>query len=93
MTSQSESLRDAQRLTRSLATPKIDTGAGCWNVCTMFTTGKAAQVVRKMDHYRLNVLGISQTKWAGTGCMKLADGTTLIYVSEEEHQQGVALII
>ena len=44
MTSVGKSLREAHRPTRSLATPKSKMRVGCWNVRTMYTVGKAAQV-------------------------------------------------
>ena len=55
-TSLGESLREAQRPTRSMATPKSVTRIGCWNVRTMYIAGKAAQVAREMDRYQLDVL-------------------------------------
>ena len=49
LTSISESLREAHRPTRSLATPKTRMLVGFWNIRTMYTVGKAAQVAREIS--------------------------------------------
>ena len=38
---------------------------GCWNVRTMYTVGKAAQIAREMERYRLDLLGLSEIRWTG----------------------------
>ena len=58
MTSLGQSRKDAQRLMRqpavttSINSPKIENYIGCWNVRTMFSIGKAAQVAREMNKTR-----------------------------------------
>lgn len=42
MTSMGESLQDAHR-------PKSKMHVGCWNIRTMYTVGKAAQVAQEME--------------------------------------------
>ena len=87
MTSMGESLQEAHRPTRSLATPKSRMRVGCWNIRTMYTVGKAAQIAREMERYRLDLLGLSEIRWTGAGCIKMGNGYTMIYAGEEiEHQ-------
>ena len=94
MMSLGQSQREAQRPTKSLATPKTITRLGCWNVHTLYTTAQAEQVARETDKYRFDILGLSETRWTGAGRTKLANDSTLIYSGEEEeHQRGVALMI
>ena len=94
MTSMGESLREAHRPTRSLATPKSRMRVGCWNVRTMYTVGKAAQIAREMERYRLDLLGLSEMRWTGAGRIKMGNGYTMIYAGEEgEHQRGVAIMM
>jgi hypothetical protein len=38
-----------------------------WNVSTMFKTGKTAQVTAEMRVYHLDVLEISESRWAVSG--------------------------
>ena len=60
MTSMGESLREAHRPTRSLAMPKSSMRVGCWNILTMYTAGKAAQVAREMERNRFDLMGLSE---------------------------------
>ena len=84
VTSMSESLREAHRPTRSLATPKATMRVGCWNIRTMYTVGKAAQVAREMERYRLDLMGLSEITWTGAGRIKMRNAG-----EESEHQRGV----
>ena len=42
---------------------------GCWNVRTLYKTGKLAHVVIDMDSYKIQllVLGVSETRWTKAG--------------------------
>ncbi|XP_018022732.1 craniofacial development protein 2-like [Hyalella azteca] len=94
MTAMGQSLREAQRPTRSLVTPKNIFTIGHWNVRTMYRGGAAAQIASKMKRYHLDVLGISECRWAGAGRTRLATGQTLIYSEDDElHEGGVAILI
>lgn len=94
MTAMGQSLREAQRPTRSLVTPKNILTIGHWNVRTMYREGAAAQIASEMKRYQLDVLGISECRWAGAGRMRMATGQTLIYSGDEEqHEGGVAILI
>ena len=94
MTTRGESLREAQRPTRSFATPKHTSTIGYWNVRTMYRGGAAAQIAREMERYQLDILGISECRWTGAGRMKLASGQTVIYSGDEElHEGGVAIMM
>ena len=94
MTSMGESLREANRPTRSLVTPTSKMRVGCWNIRTMYTVGKAAQVAREMERYRLDLMGLSEIRWIGAGRIKMRNGYTMIYAGEEnEHQRGLAIMM
>ena len=94
MTSMGESLREAHRPTRSLATLKSKMRVGCWNIRTMYTAGKAAQVAREMERYRLDLMGLNEIRWTGAGRIKMRNDHTMIYAGEEnEHQRGVAIMM
>ena len=83
MTTLGESLREAQRPTRSLANPKTTSTIGHWNVRTMYRGGAAAEIAREMDGYNLDVLGISECRWTKAGKTILGSGQTLIYSGNE----------
>ena len=45
----------------------------------MYETGRTAQVIGEMQRYRLNILGLSEVRWAGTGKYVAPAGEILYY--------------
>jgi hypothetical protein len=52
-------------LTRQLVDMKMDTKIGFWNVRTMLETGKMRQIEEELATYKLQVIGLSETRWNG----------------------------
>ena len=79
----------------SLATPTKSIRIGCWNVRTMFSVGKTAQIVAEAKKYRVKVLGISECRWSGFGRLRTATRETILYSGRDDnvHQSGVALLL
>jgi hypothetical protein len=46
---------------------QIRTKIGSWNVGTLFQKGKLVQLNREMDRHKLDILGISEVRWTGSG--------------------------
>ncbi|XP_063397237.1 craniofacial development protein 2-like [Mytilus trossulus] len=77
-----------------LVHPRKQIKVGCWNVRTMYASGKTYQVVNEMNNYGIDVLGISECRWTGTGNINLRGGETMLYSGQtDRHEYGVALII
>ncbi len=95
MTGVGESRKEAHmQINRSFTTPKSTVRIGTWNVRTMYSTGKSAQVVEEMRKYKMNILGISECRWTGFGKLRTQTEDTIIYSGKEnEHQGGVAIIM
>lgn len=68
-----------------------------WNVRTLYQTGKLAQVAREMDRLKLDILGVSETRWNGSGEVKTQNGETILFSGNLEedapHEKGVGLIL
>ena len=65
----------------------------CWNIRTLYQTDRLAQAVREFDNYNLDILGISESRWTGTGKGQLASGHTILYSGRTDNQRtGVAII-
>ena len=62
--------KEACALIKSFAKPKKMLCIGNWNVRTMYGVGKTAQVVKEMQTYNLDTLGISGCWWSGSGRLK-----------------------
>ena len=95
MTTPAESLHQEGRCaTDSLLWPKTKISIGTWNVRTMNEASKLAQVIREMKRYRLDILGVSECRWTGSGRQLSHDGSTILYSGHEDtHIRGVALVI
>ena len=87
--------KEACTLIKSFANPKKMLRIGNWNVRTMYSVGKTAQVVREMQRYNLDILGISECRWSGSGRLKTQTGETILYSGRDDniHQSGVALVM
>jgi len=68
---------------------------GFWNVRTMFEAGKLAQVTRELRQYKLNILGVSGTRWTALESLKTSTGETVLFSGREDnnHREGVAIIL
>ena len=68
---------------------------GCWNVQTLYQTGRMPQLVKEFDNYNMDILGVSEVRWTGTGKRRLASGHTIVFSgrSDDQHSEGVALLL
>ena len=96
MTQTGESREEASQPTY-LLTMKAKTRIATWNVRTLYQAGKVTQVAKEMDRYNLEILGISECRWNGSGLTRLATGHRIIYsghASEDhEHTEGVGIMM
>jgi len=95
MTPLGESREEAQEPIQPMLTPKTTLMIGNWNVRTMYAAGKAAQIAKEMKDHDIQILGISESRWNGTGKTKLATGETVVYSGREDdnHIHGVAIMM
>ena len=74
--------------------PKDKLCVGAWNVRTMYETSKTAQVTNEMQNCNLDILGISECRWLGSGKVTINSCQTILYSGhKDKHQSGVAIII
>ena len=94
MTLLGQNQRESQRPMGPILAPKQQTTIGCWNVGTMAEATRTAQVAKEMADHGTEVLGISETRWKGMGLATLQSSVKVVYVGDEEVQQGgVAIMI
>ena len=77
---------------------KQKTRIATWNVRTMFQPGKTQQITKEMKRFNLSILGVSETRWRGSGKVTLSGGEVMVYsgVPDEDgvpHVKGVAVIM
>ena len=72
------------RIMKVLGT-KTKTRIGFWNVRTLYQTGKLAQVTAEMRRYCLHIVGISESRWTGSGRVKTSTGETVMYAGRDDN--------
>jgi endonuclease/exonuclease/phosphatase family metal-dependent hydrolase len=65
---------------------------GTWNVRTMRTNNKMENIKEEMKRNKVNILGLSETRWKGNGDYT-SDGYRIIYSGGKKHERGVAIIL
>jgi len=92
-----ESLNEEPRELMDLPILRTTSRLGTWNVRTMYQAGKSDQVAREFRSYRLDILGLTETRWLGMGQIRLRQGETVIYSGHEDenadHTEGVAIML
>ena len=77
--------------------PKTAIRIATWNVRTIYETGKAAQVAREMERYKVEILGLSEVRWNMAGRTTLASGETVLHSGPPEenvvHRHGVGFML
>ena len=66
--------KEACTLIKSFANPMKMLRIGNCNIRTIYGVGKTAQVVKEMQRYNLDILGISECRWSGSGRLKTQTG-------------------
>ncbi|XP_071151821.1 craniofacial development protein 2-like [Mytilus edulis] len=80
-------------LRNSILSPKQTLKFGCWNVRTMNETSRTAQTIKEMKRFKLDILGVSESRWTDSG--KYNSGTDIYYSGRTDgrHQEGVAILL
>lgn len=80
-----ESRKEATDKKMEVLNTKCKTKISFWNVCTMYEVGKQAQITSEMRRYNLHVLGISESRWTGSGRQKINTGETVLYSGRDSN--------
>lgn len=82
-------------MNRNIGNRKVDKiKIGTWNVRSMYESGKMHNVIHEMQRLKLNILGISETRWPGHGRVPTERGMLYFSGSEEKnHKHGVAIAV
>uniref|UniRef100_A0A7I5E8S3 Reverse transcriptase domain-containing protein n=1 Tax=Haemonchus contortus TaxID=6289 RepID=A0A7I5E8S3_HAECO len=86
-------MTDNLPIRNAVFSPKNQTFVATWNVRTLNQTGNLAQLLREFDEYRLDILGISEVRWLGTGRMTSGNKTVLHSGHENRHERGVGFVL
>ena len=93
MTDQYQTLEGVLIPTNQIFNAKNITKIGTYNVRTLYQSGRLSLVLREMEAYRLDVLGISEIRWIDQD-QTISDGVTILYSGRENvHTHGVGLLL
>lgn len=81
-----------------LLSPRTTLRIATWNVRTLYQTGRVQQVAAEMKRLKIELMGLCETRWPGTGMTRLQGGETIIYsgIAEEQrdsHTRGVGILM
>ena len=70
------------------------TTIGTWNVRTLYACGKVKELTHELQHYRWDVIGLSEVRWTNFGEMRTDEGHKIWFSGDDtKHQHGVAFIV
>lgn len=92
----SETVRNRMDLMMTTFGPKIRTRIGTWNVRTLVKASKLHQVIQEMKTYKIEILGLSETRWNTFG-ETTVDGVTFLFSGRpnenDNRQEGVGFLL
>jgi len=75
---------------------KTRTRIGCLNVKTMMETTKLAQIDKERNAYHIEILGLCESRWNGSGEHHTPQGGILLYSGKpikDKHESGVGILM
>ena len=77
----------------ALLTTKVTTGIGTWNCRTLHQQGNLDILLKQMEKFDWEVLGVAETHWVDTGEFTTQGYKSLCSSNDTTHRAGVALIL
>lgn len=79
--------------TSRILNAKSCTSIATWNVRTLNSSGKLANAIKEMNNYKIDILGLCETRWKDKGEIT-SDGVKMLYSgNKNEHIHGVGLLL
>ncbi|GFR93643.1 craniofacial development protein 2-like [Elysia marginata] len=76
----------------SLKTRHRNFNIATWNVRTLFQCGKFENLVKEAELLKLDICGVSETRWTKSGHID-SENYRFVYSGSESHEHGVGLLI
>ena len=93
MTGPGESRKEARPSMSIIVNAKTFTKIATWNVRTLYQCGRTEQVIKEMENYKIDILGVSEMRWTGQGRMDSRGKTVLYSGKEQHHTHGVGIFL
>jgi exonuclease III len=67
----------------------MDMRIGTWNTRGLYRSGSLKMVARKLEKYKLDLVGVQEVTWVKGGTERAEDYTFFHGAGNEDHQLGI----
>jgi hypothetical protein len=71
----------------------MDMGFGTWNVRSLYRVGSLMTISRELSRYRLDLVGVQEVRWEGSGTIPGGENTVFYGKGNENHELGTGFFV